>query len=327
VVAIFAVACAGHFPQSALHPESDFARELDGLTLSVFWWALGVFMVVEGILIAVLIRFREEPGAKPIQRQRGNTFLEIAWTALPTAILVVIAVPTMRDIFDTYHVPDGALRIEAVGHQWWWEYRYPDLGVSAANELHLPVGRTVGITLTSADVIHSFWIPGLGGKRDMVAGRHSQIWLTPSHAGIYPGQCAEFCGLSHANMRINAVVEDSAAFAQWATHQRDSARMSDTAESALRLGYQQFTKVRDPGTNTCIVCHTIAGISGGAIGPDLTHLATRATIAGGMLPNTVEGLTRWLRDPSAVKPGSRMPTIPMSDSERTALVTYLQSLK
>ena len=201
-LALAVVACGGPFPQSTLRPRSDFAGQVDQLFTSIFWWAVLVFLVVEGLLCYAVIRYRHRegrPAAKPVH---GHTALEIAWTLAPAIILVFIAVPTMRTIFATAgEAPATALKVEVIGHQWWWEYRYPDLHIVTANELSLPVGRPVQVSITSADVIHSFWAPALGGKRDAIPGRTTRIAFRPDSVGVYSGQCAEFCGASHANMR------------------------------------------------------------------------------------------------------------------------------
>lgn len=328
-------ACSGPFPQTIFRPVSDFGIQLNDLYLTIFWWAVAVFVVVEGILVYVLLRYRARPGAGAPARGHGNTILEITWTMAPVLILIVIAVPTIRAIFESDGTPaEDAMRVEVVGHQWWWEYRYHGLVpgdseavIVTANELHLPRGRPVGLEMTSADVIHSFWAPRLGGKRDLIAGRTSRLAFTPDSVGLYYGQCAEFCGASHANMRLRVVVEDSADFAAWVARQRQPATEPDRLAAALKPGHEEFTRIRESPGNSCVVCHTIEGIAGGIAGPNLTHLAGRSTIAGGIIPNTVEGLTRWLRDPIAAKPGSLMPNVGLTDEEIARLVSYLQSLQ
>ena len=334
-LALFLGACAGPFPHTVFRPVSEFGVRLNDLYLTVFWWAVAVFVVVEGLLIYVLIRYRARAGAGAPARGHGNTILEITWTMAPVLILIVIAVPTMRAIFESDGTPAaGALKVEVVGHQWWWEYRYHGLVpgdseavIVTANELHLQRGRPVGLEMTSDDVIHSFWAPRLGGKRDVIKGRTNRLAFTPDSVGVYAGQCAEFCGESHANMRLRVVVQDSADFAAWVAQQQKAATEADALPAALRPGLEEFTKMRDPVLNSCLVCHTVAGISGGVAGPNLTHVASRATIAGGTIANTAEGLARWLRDPPAAKPGSKMPRVGLSEEEIARLVTYLQSLK
>src|SRR5436190_16674385 len=186
--------CSGPFPQSVFAPRSDFSTDLDGLYKNIFWWAVAVFVVVETLLLVAIARFRARPGRPAPKPVHGHTALEIGWTLAPALILVFIAVPTMREIFATAgQAPATALKVEVIGHQWWWEYRYPDLHIVTANELSLPVGRPVQVSITSADVIHSFWAPALGGKRDATPGYVTRIAFRPDSVGVYSGQCAEFC--------------------------------------------------------------------------------------------------------------------------------------
>jgi len=328
-------ACAGPFPQTTFRPVSEFGVRLNDLYLAVFWWAMGVFVVVEGLLVYVLIRYRARPGAAAPARGHGNTILEITWTMAPVLILLVIAVPTMRAIFESDGTPAaGALKIDVVGHQWWWEYRYHRVDPAdstallvTANELHLPRGKPVGLEMTSGDVIHSFWAPRLGGKRDVIRGRINRLAFTPDSVGVFTGQCAEFCGASHANMRLRVVVEDSATFAAWVKGQRTPPTPADKLPPQLKAGFDVFATMRDEPTNSCMACHTLEGVAGGMMGPNLTHLASRSMIAGATIPNTAEGLARWLRDPPAAKPGSLMPKIGLTEEEIARLVPYLQSLK
>jgi cytochrome c oxidase subunit 2 len=272
-----------------------------------------------------LIRFRRRPGQPEPKQVYGNTFAEVTWTLAPAVILVFIAVPTIQTIFKVSgrSSPD-ALQVEVIGHQWWWEFRYPELGVVTANELHLPQGREAALAITSVDVIHSFWAPKLHGKRDAQPGRTTRLVFTPDSIGTFLGQCAEFCGESHANMRLRVVVDSPADFEAWAARQAQPT----TVDSSVALevaGLDAFRKIRDPGNHTCIACHTIAGVSGGVAGPNLTHLGSRQTIAGGTLPNDSAGLVRWLKDPPGEKPGSLMPKIALSDDEIAALVAYFRS--
>lgn len=318
----------GPFPQSTLRPASDFGVAIDELFTTIFWLATAVFVVVEGLLVFILIRYRARPAQPPPPRVHGNTLLEAAWTLAPAVILVFVAVPTIETIFRTDGRPEpGAVEIEVVGHQWWWEYRYPAYSIVTANELHIPRGAPVLLTLTSQDVIHSFWAPRLGGKRDVIQGRRNRLAFTADSAGVFLGQCAEFCGQSHANMGLRVVVDEPQAFARWVSAQQAGAVPADSLEPLAGRGLAAFRTIRDPATHTCIVCHAVQGISGGVLGPNLTHLASRATIAAGTLPNTAEGLARWLRDPPAIKPGSLMPRVSLSDEEISALVAFLQSLR
>ncbi len=288
-----------------------------------------MFVVVELILVYVVIRYRARPGQvgrpKPVY---GHTVLEIGWTLAPAAILVFIAVPTIQTIFQVDGTPPpDALEVEVIGHQWWWEYHYPEYGFRTATELHVPVGRPVLLTITSQDVIHSFWAPKLGGKRDAMPGRTTRLVFTADSLGRFLGQCAEFCGASHANMRLAVIVDDEATFAEWAARQQQGPAAIDAAATVVQEGAAVFQRVREPANHSCIACHAVGGVAYGALGPDLTHLADRAVIAGGILPNTEEGLTRWLRDPVTEKPGSLMPRVDLTDEEIAALVAYLRSLR
>jgi cytochrome c oxidase subunit 2 len=321
-------ACGGPFPQSTLHPAGDLGFEIDRLFRLIVWLAAGVFVIVEGLLIYVAIKYRARPGQPPPPRVHGHTLLEIGWTLAPAVILIIVAVPTIQTILRTDGpAPAGALEVSVIGHQWWWEYRYAESGVVTANELHLPVGRPVVLSMTSADVIHSFWAPRLGGKRDVIQGRTNRLRFTPDSVGVFLGQCAEFCGESHANMGLRVVVEDSASFAAWLVEQQRPPAPPDSLSAAAREGLEAFRRIRDPASNTCIICHAVQGVSGGLMGPNLTHVGSRSRIAGDMLPNTAEGLARWLRDPIAVKPGSKMPNPGLTEPEIAALVAYLQSLR
>jgi cytochrome c oxidase subunit 2 len=320
-VAVGVSACSGEFPQSTLHPTADFSQQIDTLYRTIFWWALGVFVLVEAALLFVIIRYRERPGSPAPRHIHGSTLLEVAWTLAPAVVLVFIAVPTIRTIFRTDGTaPEGALAVEVVGHQWWWEFHYPELGITTANEMHVPQGRPVALSMTSKDVIHSFWVPKLGGKRDVMPGRTTRIAFTPDSIGEVYGQCAEFCGDSHANMRFRVVVDAPDEFERWSTGQLAGPASVDSLSGPAQAGAQVFM------TKGCLACHTIEGRSAGVLGPNLTHLASRSTIASGILPNDAEGLTRWLRDPPAEKPGSLMPKIPFTDDELAALVAYLRTL-
>lgn len=308
-------------PATTLVPRSSFGRTSHAIFLQVLWWDIGIFAVVAVVLVVAMVRFRErDPAALPRQ-VRGNARLELAWTIAPVIVLTFIAFPTVQAVFRTQALPQaGALRVRVIGHQWWWEFQYPDLGIATAGDLHLPAGQPVALELTSPDVIHSFWVPGLGGKRDALPGRVNRILLTPEAAGVYPGQCAEFCGVSHANMRHAAVVQPADEFRAWAARQKAPAAEPVEGSAAAR-GRDVFR------ASACVGCHAIRGVSGGTLGPDLTHFGSRRTIAGGMLPNAPEHLARWLTDPPGLKPGATMPNLHLSEGDVAALVVYLTSLK
>jgi cytochrome c oxidase subunit 2 len=286
----------------------------------VFWLGTIVFVGVCAAAVIFSIAFRERPG-RQARQIHGNTRLEILWTFIPVVVLIVIAVPTFKTVVDiNAAAPPDALHVTATGHQWWFEFDYPDLKFNTANELHLVVNRPVSITILSADVIHSLWMPQLMGKVDMVPGHENHMSFTPSAVGEYRGQCAEFCGPSHANMRFRVFVQTQQDFNAWAANQAKAA-VEPTSDLA-KAGMQVFT------TSACVSCHTIRGVKEiGMVGPDLTHVASRTTIAGGTLDNTPENVAKWLHDPPAVKPGSIMPNLGLSTDQIQKLVAYLDSLK
>jgi cytochrome c oxidase subunit 2 len=219
VVAVAVLACARDYPQTTLLPRSDFAHLLDATFRKTVYLAVIVFVLVEGALLFAIWKFRARPGAPEPAQTHGNTTLEIVWTMIPAVILALIAVPTVRTIFRTATKPGPeALQVEVVGHQWWWEFRYPDLGIVTANELHVPTGRTVNLEMTTADVIHSFWLPQFAGKRDVFPNRHNNLWFKAEVEGNYPGQCAEFCGLQHGRMAYRIVAQPPEAFDAWAAN-------------------------------------------------------------------------------------------------------------
>ncbi len=311
--------CGWEGPRSSLSPRSDLARDILEVYGIITWATILIAVVVSVVLAWVLLRFRARPEA-PIPRQtRGHTLLEIGWTIAPALVLLVIAVPTIQVIFRTQGAaPPGALDVVVRGWQWWWEFRYPSLDVVTANELHLPAGRPVLLRLEGPDVIHSFWVPQLGGKRDVIPGRVNLIALTPEASGEYLGQCAEFCGTSHALMGLRVIVQTPEDFARWVTAQK-----TNPAEptGAAADGKAIYTR------SACVGCHTIRGVSAGTLGPDLTHFGSRQTLAAGLRPNTPETLAAWLRDPPAFKPGVKMPNLGLSEAEARALAAYLLSLK
>jgi cytochrome c oxidase subunit 2 len=308
-------------PATTLVPRSDFGWVSHRIFLQILRWDTAIFLVVQALLLFAVFRFRErDPEAIPRQ-VRGSAKLEFLWTVLPAVILIFIAFPTVAAIFRTQAAPPrDALRVKVIGHQWWWEFQYPDLGFVTATDLHLPAGRPVSLELVGADVIHSFWVPQLGGKRDAIPGSTTRIVLAADTPGEYYGQCAEFCGASHANMRHLAVVEPPEAFAVWARKQSEPAKAPPDGSPAA-AGLQIYR------AGTCVGCHAVRGVSAGGVGPDLTHFGSRKTIAGGILPNTAESLARWLRNSPALKPGSLMPAQNLSESEVAALIAYLQSLE
>jgi cytochrome c oxidase subunit 2 len=317
-------------PLTTISPKSDVADDIQQLYKIIFVIAMVVFIVVETLLLYAVIKFRRRPNDGIPKQVHGNTVMEITWTIIPALILVAIAVPTWITIFEIDDVPDDAYMIEIVGHQWWWEATYPD-GQVTANEIHVPSDRTIGFTLDTADVLHSFWIPQLFGKQDLIPGRTNTLWFTPNPGteGRYLGQCVEFCGASHANMRLEMIVDSPADFAAW-TSGLESPAPAATALAAT--GYDLFA------SKGCVACHTISGRNDaiGIIGPNLSLFGSRLTLGSATLDNNTVNLTAWLQDPEDIKPGNIMsksapiynnPGLAMADTEIDALVAYLQSLK
>lgn len=312
--------CLGVSPQTTVVPGSGFARMILDLYAIIFWLAVAVFVVVEAVLVYAVVRFRRRPHDALPAQLHGNTRLEIAWTIAPALVLFAIAVPTIDAIFASSTPPAGdALEVKVTGYQWWWEITYPDGQVVTASDIHVPVGRPITFTLNSVDVIHSFWVPRLGGKMDVVPGRTNHLYFSVDSPGTYMGQCVEFCGLQHANMKLRLVADTPEDFAAWIRRQQAPA----AAPTGLaREGADLFA------ASACVGCHTVAGTPAqGKVGPNLTHFGSRGAIAGAMLENTPENLARWLRDPQEVKPGNKMPDLNLSDQDIAKLVAYLESLQ
>jgi cytochrome c oxidase subunit 2 len=320
-LALLAGGCGWDGPMSTLVARSDVARDILGVYGIITWASIVIAIVVFAVLLIVLVRFRDRAGAPLPAQTHGRAWLEIAWTLAPALILLIIAVPTIQVIFRTQSQarPADALEITVRGYQWWWEFRYTGLDVITANELYLPAGRAVVFTLEGPDVIHSFWVPKLGGKRDVVPGRHNAITLLPDGPGEFWGQCAEFCGISHANMGMRVVVQSADEFARWAAAQRAPA--AEPSGDLAAAGKALFA------ASACVGCHTIRGVSAGVLGPDLTHFGSRRTLGGGMFPNTPEHLGDWVRNAPALKPGVKMPPFAFTDEQVRALTAYLSALK
>jgi cytochrome c oxidase subunit 2 len=292
------------------------------------FWAMTVlgtvvFLIFCGALAWALAHRREAPlRPTPEEDRRRTRMILLFGAALPALILVPLLFWTFGTLAATdprAHPAD--LVVDVVGKQWWWEIRYrdtvPGRTFTTANELHLPVGKRVELRLTSTDVIHSFWVPELQGKTDLIPGRENVAWIEASRPGEYGGQCAEYCGLQHTRMGLLVVAQPEAEFEQWAAGQRVEAR-ADTVN----------LQGRDAFVRACGYCHTVRGtLAGGRLGPDLTHLASRRTLAAGLLPNTSGHLGGWVANPQALKPGSHMPRVPLSRDEFRLIHLYLQTLR
>ena len=386
VLAVAITACndAGH-PNSVFTHYTDFNRDIGSLFSILFWLGGFVFVFVEGILLWTIFRYRRRSDSDRPEHVHGNTTLEILWTAIPALILAFIAVPTVRTIFKTQAVARAdALQVEVIGHQWWWEFKYPQYKITTANELYLPVGRTVNFSLRTQDVLHSFWIPQMGGKRDLITNHTNYLWFTPDSVGeqAWNGMCVEYCGASHANMRFKMLTVTPANFESWAAHQQTMAAFGAVAPAPSTIatvpppGFVAFPREKLPsytvpstpvpaglnfndalkgdaergrlalsqGAGGCVGCHMINGnpVMMGVIGPNLTHVATRSTIAGGLFPNDARHLARWIKNARWMKPGVIMPTLGkgeydpvtkstlpagLTDEQIADIVAYLQALK
>lgn len=393
-------------PNSVFHNRTEFNREVGDLFSLLIWLGIAVFIFTEIMLVYAIWRFRSRPGQpRQPEQTHGNTKLEILWTVIPAVVLAVIAVPTVQVIFKTQgEARADALQIEVVGHQWWWEFNYPEYGIRTANEVYMPIGRTVNFHLKTHDVLHSFWIPGLGGKRDLVNNRTNYLWFTPDSTteDVFNGFCAEYCGTSHANMRFKAFTVTPEQFASWVAHQTSgpayvmptpgsapapttpparagrattaAAPPTLTEPAPIQAGFIGYARDRMPAYTvpqtpipanlavdttlvgdvargaqyvaygTCIGCHTVKGSQTliGKTGPDLTHVGSRLTIAGGLFPNDKRHLTAWIKNARSMKPGSFMPTlgigqydpidkknitVGLNDQQIADIVAYLQALK
>ncbi len=315
------------------HPIANIFRPLTTaaeseykIAMFVFAITAAIFVVVAGLLTYTLVRFRrsaeDDAHAEPPQVY-GSNQIELAWTVIPVLIVFVLVGVTARVTagVEDAREPASAVRATIVGHRWWWEIRYPDLGVITANELHVPVSgsadrRPTFLRLESRDVIHSFWVPQLGGKMDLIPNRVNSMWLDPREPGVYLGNCAEFCGVQHANMLLRVVVHPADEFDRWVEAQRRPAQDS----TQLTLGKTMF--------RACATCHAVQGLAfaKGTAGPDLTHLMSRQTIGAGVLANTAENLKNWIDDAQASKPGCLMPRMKLTNRQQGALMSYLQSL-
>lgn len=305
---------------STLVAHSDLSRSILYVYAIITWATVVIGLVVFAGLGWILLRYRARPAAALPPQTRGHTLLELAWTIAPALVLLVIAIPTIQVIFRTQPAatPPDALQVTVRGYQWWWEFHYPSFDVVTANEVHIPAGHTVEFVLEGPDVIHSFWVPQLGGKRDVMPGRVNRIILTADRAGEYWGQCAEFCGLSHANMALRVIVDTPEAFTRWVAAQRAPA--VEPGGDAAR-GKEIYAK------SACVGCHTIAGVSAGTLGPTLTHFGSRGTLAAGMWPNTPENVAAWVKDPQGLKPGAKMPSLGLTAEQATDVAAYLSALK
>lgn len=325
--------CDEAHPRNTLEPIADngaisawFYRMLLGLDAFIL-------VIVVVLMVVALMKFRRKDGDDVLPEQSfGNIKLEVAWTILPTLIVVGITIPTLGGIFELAKKPDPnqkVIEVELTGKQWWWEFDYKKEGINTANELHVEVGTQVALHLTSADVIHSWWVPRIGGKRDATPGRTQPMYFRAREVGTFDGQCAELCGASHALMGTRIIVhpkDGPDSYDNWVAHARTPARKPTTPQE--EAGQKVFSG------KGCVACHSIAGVAELApgarsmtSGPNLTHVGMRTGIAANTLKNTPENLAKWVKNPQAVKPGAIMPNLGLSDQEAADVATYLTSLK
>lgn len=321
-------------PLTTFEPAGPFSEQIDGLFWMVFWIATAVFtLVMAGLLVMVFFfrdRGREDDTREPKQ-VHGNPKLEVVWTVIPALILAVIAVPTVSSVFELTECSPDAMEIEVIGHQWWFEYNYPEHDFRTANVMVIPAGEEVCAVMTSDDVLHNFWIPALNGKRYLVPGQTTVLRLQADEPGEYWGHCAEFCGLSHSLMRARVQALTPQEFEAWAAGQQTPTQLPAEGEPGYE-GHQVFVN------KGCVQCHQVRFDDGEAShlvppdifnGPELTHFASRNVFAGATLPeegeSRHEALTRWLADPPNVKPGSYMPDLGLTAQEIDALITWLET--
>jgi cytochrome c oxidase subunit II len=314
-------------PTDIFAPASTPAQSIFELQVFIWSTAAAIFLVVFCLLLYAVLRFRkrkDDDGREPAQVY-GSTQIELAWTIIPVLVVLVLFLTSARVIFsvqDAIH-PAGTLEVTVIGHQFWWEYRYPGLNIVTANELHVPVSDPAHPTptvlkLLSADTDHSFWVPRLAGKTDLIPNFPNTMWIDPHQAGLYEGQCSQYCGTQHAKMLLRVYVDTREDFERWVQKQQKPAQVTE----AVARGRGIFERT------ACINCHTVQGTAAnGRFGPDLTHLMSRDTIASGAAPNTKEELRRWIENPDAIKPGSKMPAMGLDKSQADEVTAYLVTLR
>ncbi|WP_263358345.1 cytochrome c oxidase subunit II [Acidicapsa ligni] len=319
----------GNNSTSIFAPAGTPAHAIFGLSMLVLGIVCSIFVVVAGLLIFALLRYRFRASDSNSEQEPaqiyGSNQIELSWTVIPVLIVVVLFLATTRVIFSTEKAGKSKQKIDVmvIGHQYWWEYRYPKLGIVTANELHVPVSDSSNptptyLTMSSADTDHSFWIPRLAGKMDLIPNKTNVMWIDPEQAGLYLGQCAQYCGTQHAKMLLRVYADTPTEFAAWVARQQKVA-VEDPSATAGEAVFQH---------NACISCHTVSGtVATGRFGPDLTHLASRDTIASGAVPNTRENIRAFVDNPAHFKPGVLMPPMHLSDHDLDLVTAYLTSLK
>ena len=326
LMATVAIGQTVHSVGNIFKPQATPAQSVYSLSLLVLTVCAAIFLVVAGLLTYTIVRFRHktDDGHEPAQVY-GSNRIEVAWTMIPILIVFVLTMVTARVVvaIQNRSAPADALQVTVIGHQWWWEIRYQDLGIITANELHVPVNTLVKpavtvLKLQSSDVAHSFWVPQLSGKTDLIPNRINSMWIDPQREGTFLGNCAEYCGMQHANMLLRVIVQSPRDFEKWAAAQR----LDASHDSRIASARSTFLSL------TCVNCHTVSGTpASGTFGPDLSHLMSRAMLGSGVIPNTQRNLRAWVKDPQDIKPGNLMPNMQLNPRELDEVVTYLSSLK
>jgi cytochrome c oxidase subunit II len=317
----------GLSPTNIFAPDSTPAHSI--FRLSIFGLEVegAIFVVVFSLLAYAVVKFRQRKGDDDLEPPQvyGSNQMELAWTVLPVLIVVVLFLSTAQVIHRVEDAkrPEDAIQVTVTAHQFWWEYRYPQYDFVTSNELHVPVSdprhpTPTYLTLLSADVDHSYWVPRLAGKTDLIPNHPNSMWIDPQETGLFLGQCAQYCGTQHAKMLLRVYVESREDFDRWVNEQQRPAVSDPSTAAGLALFQAKL----------CFVCHTLRGTpAAGKVGPDLTHLMSRDTIGSGSAPNTPENLRKWIRDPGTFKPGSLMPPQNLTDQELDQIATYLETLR
>jgi cytochrome c oxidase subunit 2 len=338
--------CTKNASQDSLKAHGSIARLQNSLFIPVFWIAVGVFVLIGGLVGVCVIKFRARSDDEAPRQIHGHTKAEIAWTIMPAVLLASIAIPTVKFVFDLNKFPKNAITVNVTGHRWWWQMDYTkaddvnQTDFTTASEMHIPVKQQVIVTLTSVDVIHNFWVPELAGKLYAIPGRHNKLVIEADTPGTYYGQCAEFCGTSHSNMRLRVIADTPEDYAAWVTSQEAPAAQPvaastspDTtttlpgvtpAPSQASLAATGANVFKSAG---CAGCHAITGISDGVVGPNLTHFKSRSVFAGAIFQNDDNNLRLWLANPPAQKPGSVMPNLHLTSDQINQLIAYLDTLR
>jgi len=308
-------------------PDSTPADSIFNLSMLVLSVTGAIFLVVFGLIVYAVLKYGKRAGddRREPPQVYGSNQIELAWTVIPVLIVLVLFLATARVILSVQDAPKppGSIEVTAIGHQFWWEFRYPKLGIVTANEVHVPVSdrshpTPTFLTLLSADTDHSFWVPRLAGKTDLIPNHPNSMWIDPHETGLFLGQCAQYCGVEHALMLLRVYVDSPEQFAEWVQTQKMAAANDNSVEQGRRV----FE------STGCIDCHAVKGtVANGHFGPDLTHLMSRDTIAAGAAPNTLQNLRNWIQDPDSIKPRSLMPAMKLNDHDLDALVAYLGTLR